>query len=132
MWLHVIFADIAQSLSDDAAWPAGQGEIAPAVAAEDDLEFAELHARGCGVGMIHQLCGHLGIQAKAIRSNGFGRQDSKVFVSSDGRDDSVGAGACLPKNGMRVRAIVEAAADAANFAVTVKLRIPTAAKHKSL
>ncbi len=117
MWFYVVLADIAQSLSDEAARPAGQGEIAPAIAAEDDLELAKLHARRCGIGVIHHLGGHLGIQAKPIGGNGFGRQNSEVLVSSHGRDNGVGSGACLPKNGMRMRGIVEAASNPANFAV---------------
>lgn len=117
MWSYVIFSDIAQGLRDEAAWPAGEGEIAPAIAPEHDLEFAELNARRCGVGVIHHLRGHLSIQAKPIGGDGFGRQDSKVLISSDGRNNGVGTGACLTKNGMRVWAIVEAAPDAANFAV---------------
>ncbi len=117
MWSHVILANIAQGLSDEAARPAGQGEIAAGIATEDDLELTELDAGGCTVGVIHHLRGHLGIQPEPIRGHGFGRKDSEIFVSSNGRDNRVGGSPGLAKNRMRAGAIIESPADPANSTV---------------
>lgn len=117
MWSHVILANIAQGLSDEAARPAGQGEIAACIATEDDLELTELDAGGCTVGVIHHLRGHLGIQPEPIRGHGFGWKDSQIFVSSNGRDNRVGGSPGLAKNRMRAGAIIESPADPANSTV---------------
>ncbi len=117
MWSDMILANVAQGLSDEAARPAGQRKIAPAIATEDDLEFAKIDAGAGAVGMIHHLRGYLSIKSEQIGGYRFGRKDSEVLISSNRRDNRVGGGACLSKNRMRLGGIVDSAADPANLAV---------------
>lgn len=117
MWSHVILANVAQGLSDEAARPAGQSEIAPTITTEDDFKFAKLDAGGCAVGVIDHLRGYLRIEAEPIGGDGFGGKDPEAFVSSHGRDNGVGGSPCLAKNRMSVRGIVESPSDPANSAV---------------
>jgi hypothetical protein len=117
MWSDVILANIAQGLSDEAARPAGQSEIPPAIATENDPELTEIDAGAGAVGVINDLRGYLSIKPKPIRSDGLGGKNSEVFISSHGRDNSVGGGPCLSKNGMGLGGIVDSPADPANFPV---------------
>ena len=120
MRLHPILSYVAQGLSDEAARPAGQGEIAPRIAAKEDFEFTQMNAGRCAVGVIHHLRWHLSIQTKLIRGHRFGRQDPEVLISSNGRDNRVGGSPCGAKNRMGVGGIVESSRNAANFPVAHK------------
>jgi len=84
MWSDMILANVAQGLSDEAARPAGQSEIPPAIATKNDFELTKIDTGAGAVGVIHHLRGYLSVKPKPIGGDGLGGKDPKVFISSYG------------------------------------------------
>ncbi len=115
---NAVFAKILERLGHETAGPAGQGEHAPGIAAEDDAGFPKVHGGGGSIGVVDHLRGHLRGQSELIGGDCAGWQHPDFLFAGDGSDDGIGACANVAQNGVPVRYVIEAASDPPNRTVT--------------